>query len=208
MAALRDSGAPDGMDAPEWMSLHGSLLGLFRLKFGWAHEPPYTVWSIQDSASASAFLAAHDAQLVAGTPVHRVTHYLAGHDSWTLRHDLMEMAHGSPLSVRLWTEQQAYGMCPLDETAIEAVHRDVTHIGKRAPASVIAHRAATLRLEQNLCSYDALGPVYQDTVRDAYFRSSAIVRPGSPFFLRKVRRLCTGTLTAAATFAYRCGASK
>ena len=115
------------------MSLHDQMLGLFQLKFGWVYEAPYTVWSIVDSASAAAFLAAHDAQAEAGTSVHRVTHFVAGKEPWTLRRDLQRLAVTGHWTQRLWAELQAYRMCPLDETAIEAVHRDVTHLGKLPP---------------------------------------------------------------------------
>ncbi|MCP4240175.1 MAG: hypothetical protein GY772_06400 [bacterium] len=71
------------------------------------------------------------------------------------------------MSSALRCEVAAYQLCVLDDIVQEAVHRDVTHISARAPASKLAFRAATLRLDQNIELWDAANALGQDT--DAAF---------------------------------------
>ncbi len=126
----RDAAIPVGMLSTDWTALHVNMLSMFQLKFAWVHKPPYTVWQIVDEETAVEFLAAHDEAEERGDPIHRVTHFIAGRDAWTLRRDLeIFLDTRGHYTDRLWAELQAYRMCPLDETAIEAVHRDVSGEG-------------------------------------------------------------------------------
>ena len=99
---------------------------------------------------ANEFIKQHDEAEAAGRAVHRVTAYIAGHNASSLRADMEAYAAGAEPSKRLHSEFCAYSYCTLDETRIEAVHRDVSHISRKATASSVAFRAATLRLRQNL----------------------------------------------------------
>ena len=74
----------------------------------------------------------HDTLVKVGEDVPRVAHYLAGRDSWTLRADLETMAMTGRAPKRLGVELMAYSTALVDETAVEAVHRDVSRHGTRA----------------------------------------------------------------------------
>ena len=69
---------------------------------------------------------------------------------------------------RLLQEMISYCMCVLDETRIEAVHRDVSHISRKATASSVAFRAGTLRLNQNLRFADSDLPEDRQWMQTAY----------------------------------------
>ena len=99
---------------------------------------------------AAEMLAKHDAFVAAGGQPRRVSVCLAGQHGDTLRADLEAHANGRGMSARLSAEVCAYQLCLLDDTRVEAVRRDVPHISARSPASVVALRAATLRLDQSL----------------------------------------------------------
>ncbi len=206
----RDHDPPAGVVHAEWRSLLTKMLALFQLKFAWVHEAPYTVWSIVDSASAAAFLRDYDDRESRGEPLHRVSFFVAGKAPWSLRRDMEELVATGIHTQRLWSELQSYRMCPLDETFIEAAHRDVTHIGKTASSSKMHYRAAGLRLRQNLDAYEHMDAQYQKDVRCAFYRSSAIVRRGqlSASPQKRPRRVRQCTLLAAASHVYRCDQSK
>ena len=75
---------------------------------------------------------------------------LAGQFGETLQAAMEARSDGRGVPERLSAEVCAYELCLLDDTCVEVVHRDVSHISARSPASVVAFRAATLRLDQNL----------------------------------------------------------
>ena len=106
LRSARDSGVPSGFDVPngQWHSLLVNMVSIFQLKFAWAHCAPFTVWTIVDAPSARGFIEEHDRAVLAGERVHRVTHYLAGKDAWTLRHDLQSFARSGRYTDRLWAE--------------------------------------------------------------------------------------------------------
>ncbi|MCP4243259.1 MAG: hypothetical protein GY772_22105, partial [bacterium] len=127
------------------------------------HAPTRRGREVDDRRVAHEFVRQHDAAAAAGAPVHRVTAHLAAPGPDTLRTDLLAFANGGPMSSALRCEVTAYQLCILDDTVQEAVHRDVTHISARAPASKLALRAATLRLDQNIELWDAATALGQDT---------------------------------------------
>lgn len=59
-------------------------------------------------------------------------------------------AAGAGMSTRLAEAIGSYAQCKLDDTWCEAVHRDVSAISKRSAFSRLPHRAASLRLQQNI----------------------------------------------------------
>ena len=63
-----------------------------------------------------------------GVP-HRVSVYFAGAGHGTLRADMEAHASGRGMSPRLRQEIIAYQLCMLDDTAADAVHRDVSFEG-------------------------------------------------------------------------------
>ena len=113
---------------------------------------------VTDPIKAATFLKAHDEAVAHGQLVHRVTQYLAG-SGGGLRQAMEAHAAGQGMSVELRAEVTAYSLCLLDDTVVEAVHRDVSHISARAPAATVAYRAATMRLAQNLRALDSGGVV-------------------------------------------------
>ncbi len=204
----RDVARPVGISSSEWVPLHSAILSTFQLKFQWAFEAPYTVWSIRDEATARTFLEAYEEARSAGMDIHRVTHFLAGPDAWTLRHDLDILASVGVHTDRLWAELQAYRMCPLDETAIEAVHRDVSRESKRVGVAVIPLRAATLRLKQSLKAFKNGSGQYQEDVKNAYSTVSAITRTGRTRPGAHLKRVGRCSFRRAVNFAYRCDEAK
>ena len=197
---------PVGMDGDEWVDLHMRTLAFVQLKFSWVHEAPYTVWQLLDPQSAQRFITDHDAQVRRGETVHRVSHFLAGKDdAWTLRRDLEAFARGSPCSQRLWSEVQAYRMCPLDETHIEAAHRDISHISRRANASKIAFRASAFRIAQNItaCEVDN-GPLRQ-WIERSFWRATAVLRNPCTLPLRSLK---SKSLADVVKYVYRLGDDK
>ncbi|MCP4242821.1 MAG: hypothetical protein GY772_19890 [bacterium] len=123
---------------------------------------------VDDRAKASEFLVQHDAAVAGGRPVHRVTAFLAGSGPGTHGEAFRAWASGAAaMDARLRREVTAYQLCMLDDTVQEAVHRDVTHVSMRAPASRLAFRAATLRLDQNLAVWSAC---QSQTEREAAFQ--------------------------------------
>ena len=99
---------------------------------------------------AAEFLTKRGALVAAGGKPRRVSVYLAGQLGDTLRADMEAHADGRGMSERLGTEVCAYQLRVLGDTCVEAVRRGAPHIAARSPASVVAFRAATLRLDQSL----------------------------------------------------------
>ena len=100
---------------------------------------------------------------------------------------------------------QAYRMCPLDETHIEAAHRDVSHIGHHATASKMAFRASTFRTTQNIAALEGDNGPLRQWVEHAYSQATAVMRNPCPLPLRSLRRK---TLDDAAKYVYRLGDDK
>ena len=200
----RNDVVPSGVDSAEWVNLHTAILSSLQLKFSWVNEHPYTVLQLSDNESARKFLAEHDELEEAGHSIHRVSRFLAGRESWSLRREMETFARTGHCTLRLWSEIQAYKMCPVDETAIEAVHRDVSYLSSRAPAATVSHRAASLRLCQNLGAYDGGDASYKERVRLGYSATSAVCRPSS----RRLIAKRSATFQSTAKFVYRADAAK
>ena len=99
-------------------------------------------------------------------------------------------------------------MCPLDETAIEAVQRDVYGGVKRCGAAKIPYRSASLRLNQNISAYTNGTFQYQCAVERAFSAISAVARQGriaDGCWYRPVRLSRFGDLWK---FVYRRGATE
>ena len=129
------------------------LLGYVVLKFQWLHEAPYTVWQLDSQAVAKSFLDSHDAVVQAGGTPHRVTTHFAGASS-SLRAALVAHSRGLGLSNALRMEIASYQFCTLDDSWIEAAHRDVSGLAKKKANQGIALCLARTRLKQNLASMD------------------------------------------------------
>ena len=137
------------------MESFGVIMSLLGLKFDWVFHLPFTVWQVNSAEKARLFLAAYDAQVEAGTLPHRVAQYLAGPDPDSLRPDMEHFGKSGHCSARLQAELLAYQACPLDETAIEAVHRDVSCIAtRRATYQTLPFVAASLRMDQIFADMD------------------------------------------------------
>ena len=90
-----------------------------------------------------------------GQQPHRVIEHFAGTNEGSLRVDFEAHAEGRGMSTRLREEVSSYQLCQLDDTWVEAVHRDVSATCKRASACTFPWVAATLRLSQNLAVMDS-----------------------------------------------------
>ena len=143
-------------DAPDMVAAVNVILGNLRMKMGWVWEEPYLVWRADDAAIAQQMLDKHDAMVALGLVPHRVTSYLCGAASSSLRSDMLAHALGGQLSERLRIELQAYSMCKIDDTWAEAAHRDVSCMTKRAARVKPVYVSAKQRLAQTLDSVDRM----------------------------------------------------
>ena len=167
-------GQLDVADEGDIRVLYSAMYAGLELKFGWVNEAPYTIWQVDSPEAAKHFLDMYDGQIAQGEPVHRVSQYIAGDEVWSLRRDMEQYVATHRRSFRLWSELQAYQMCPVDETPIEAVHRDVTRIGVRATAGTIAYKAATMRSQQVWNEVDTFGGQFESRLRFWFPRINAI----------------------------------
>ncbi len=175
------AGAASGEMSLDVQQVYTTMLSLFGLKFHWVYQLPFTVWTLDGKEAARKFIAAHDAQVDAGEPVHRVSAFLAGKEEpWSMRDDLENLARTGHWTDRLFTEVQAYKLCPLDETWIESVHRDLSRISTRVPSTSVPFLAATLRLQQNFSDLDKRGHYYAERLEHWWSRISAIGRVFPP----------------------------
>ena len=168
-----------GISTHETAGCVTAMLAMLRLKFAWVNEAPYTIWQMDTPQKAAEFLRQHDAMIVVGDVPHRVTSHFVGQSS-LLRADMESYIHGSAMSASLQAEVTSYQMCMLDDTWVEALHRDISGIGKRKGSSVMAYRFSTFRLKQNLVAVDGLS--HQE--RALYFQDvlpmrKAILRPAT-----------------------------
>jgi hypothetical protein len=86
---------------------------------------------------------------------HRVTELLVGVGPASLRADMEDHARGQPMSPALWEEVLSYSLAKIDETWVEAAHRDISSHNKRAPASKLPFASASQRVGSILDSLDA-----------------------------------------------------
>ena len=135
------------------------LAGQTKQKFAWVWELPARLcWQGHHPAVARELLEAYDqaagAAGAAGATwcFHRVTRRFLG--AGALRTELEAHARGEGLSGRLAQEFAAYQLAPLNESLVEGVHRDVSHVSVRAKAGQQGWWAGSLRLGQNLADYD------------------------------------------------------
>ena len=143
-----------GLDTPdETRQVFTRMLGIFHLKFAFVEELPYVIWECGHPAGATKFLQLYDAQLAAGEQPHRVSVHFASEGS-ALRADMEEHAKGQPMTDTLAREVAAYAFCMLDDTWVEAGHRDVSKLQESRPKAKLHYLAASLRLDQNLEVWD------------------------------------------------------
>ena len=91
-----------------------------------------------------------------GQQPHKVTEFFVGANEDSLRTDFEAHIQGRGMSTRLREEVTSYQLCTLDDTWVEAVHRDVSAACKRATSYRFPWIASTLRLPQNLAMADTL----------------------------------------------------
>ena len=156
------------------------ILCLFGLKFDWVFDLPFVVWRVRDAATARAFLDRYAKQVEDGIPVHRVTRYFADPAfPGSLRSEMEHLANTQHCLPRLQAELLAYQACPLDETVIEAVHRDVSCIAaRRGTYQSLPFAAATLRIDQNYAELDRWGDTFKRSVLHWMKHPSAIRAAG------------------------------
>ena len=131
------------------------MLATCAVKFAWVSEPPFLIWQAGKPEVAQQFLEGYDETLREGATPHRVTAHFAGATS-PLRRDMEAHAAGQGMSAKLRAEYLSYRWCMLDDTWVEAGHRDLSGISKRKTGSKMPFRFATLRLAQNMELMDSL----------------------------------------------------
>ena len=145
-----------GMSSRDTIHCLTQLLAFVRLKFQWVHEAPYTVWQLDSPRMALDFLDTHDALVAAGVEApHRVVSHFAGASS-PLRADMEAHAAGDGLSEALRIEIASYQFCTLDDTWVEAAHRDISGVLKKATNINTSTALASVRMEQSLDFLDSL----------------------------------------------------
>ena len=157
-----------------------------------------------DSASARSFLDTYDEMVQQGKPIHRVAEYIAGSDVWGLRRDMELLASTSEFTPRLATEIVAYSSGLIDETAVEAVHRDVSREGQRVTYRTFPYVASSLRLGQNLADLKKYGEPYQELIEMRMGHISSITRRDPSLRVKHtfVKRM---TRHQVYDYVYRCG---
>ena len=175
---FRNSAAPcPGLGAAEVSGVTGRQLAFLRVKTQWAYEPPYLIWQVDRPEMASSFLDIHDQQVRSGVQPHRVTQHVAGPSS-PLRSHMEAFAAGQGMSPLLRSEVLSYQCCMLDDTWVEAVHRDLSGTGRKQP---MPFRFASLRLGQNLELYDSVSAAERSNLEQVIWpRWRAIARPATP----------------------------
>ena len=129
-----------------------------------------------EAKDAVAFLKAYDDIVASGGDTHRVADYFAGTEVWSLRKDMQRLADTGLFSQRLAEEVASYHMCLTDETAVEAVHRDISREGARVHYRTFPVIASALRLSQNFADIERNGHCYEDRLKMHYAQATAIVR--------------------------------
>ena len=154
-----------------------SLLSTLQVKFNWVDELPYLVWRLQSPAMANRFVQDYDAQVAAGVQPHRVSTYLADESEGNLGGDLRRFAADGIMSQALEVEVRAYGMCMLDDTWPESLHKDVSCVAKRVNLFSVAGRAAQWRCEQCLQQYEEADAPTRRYTQQAYKAYKHVLRP-------------------------------
>ena len=137
-----------------------TILATSAMKFHFVREEPYLVWRADDPAMAKQFLDSHDEAIARasreghGGP-HRVTLHFCGTTS-PLRKDMEAHAAGRGMTAKLRAEIESYRWCMLDDTWVEAAHKDISAISQKKSRAGMAYRLATSRLEQNFEFLDSL----------------------------------------------------
>ena len=129
----------------------------------WVDEEPYSVWQLDNPAIAARMILRRDAMVQLGQLPHRVTELFVGKEPMSLRCDVERLAEGHGMSSRLREEVRAYQLAKLDDTWAEAVHRDITAHGKRAPASKVPYTVASQRVVAIMASLDSM--TYVETAK-------------------------------------------
>ena len=138
-----------GLGVSEVIAVVTRQLAFLRVKMQWAHEPPFLIWQVDKPEAARIFLDMHDQQVRSGGQPHRVTQHFAGPTS-PLRSHMEAYADGQGMSFLLRSEVLSYQCCMLDDTWVEAVHRDISGTGRKKPMAKMPFRFASLRLVQNI----------------------------------------------------------
>lgn len=139
-----------------------------------------------------------------GNSVHRVAEYFAGKDTWCLREDMDLLANTNQFTQRLAIEVAAYSSGLVDETAVEAVHRDVSREGERVTYRTFPYIAASLRLVQNLGEIERYGDAYREVLERHFDNVTAIARK-DPTRACKNKSIRSMSRQDLYNIVYRCG---
>jgi hypothetical protein len=94
----------------------------------------------------------------------QVHHRVSVHFCTVLRADMEQHACGGGMSTPLRREIGSYQLCMLDDTVVEAVHRDLSWQARHTVSSTISWWASSVRLKQNLAlEAGPLGSLIHDT---------------------------------------------
>ena len=155
---IRESAGTDGvpgLDTPaETIQTMTAMLGIFELKFEWAHGPPYSIWKVAASpAQASQFLKDFDEAIQEGRQPNRVSCHFCSKGS-SLRAAMEQHAAGEGISDKLRQELMAYQLCALDDSWVEGSHRDITSFEANRRNAKWPYLGASMRMKQNLSLWD------------------------------------------------------
>ena len=203
----QDTGAPcPGLGPSEVSAVVTEQLAFLRIKTQWAHEPPFLIWQVDKPEVARSFLDMHDQQVSDGGQPHRVTQHFAGSTSRLRRH-MEAFAAGHGMSPWLRAEVTSYQCCILDDTWVEAVHRDLSGTGRKKAMSMMPYRFATLRLGQNLELCEGLSATERHALEQVIWqRWRAIARPATPRIPKRPLWDCQKmSIRAVRTQVYRLG---
>ena len=121
-----------------------------------------------------------------GQQPHRVIELFVGTNEDSLRADFEAHIEGRGMSSRLREEITSYQLCALDDTWVEAVHRDVSLACKRATSYRFPWIASTLRLPQNLAMVDSTDQNSLRRMSHLFAKWRVICQPSAPKAIKAV----------------------
>ncbi len=142
---------------------HKAAGPFLRVKTKWARQPPFLIWQVDSPKLARSFLDMHDQHVCDGGQPHRVKQHFAIPNSH-LRRNMESFADGKDVSHLLRSKILSYQCCTLDDTWVEAVHRDLAGFRRKKHMAKMPYRFGSLRLGQNLDLCESLSATEPNTL--------------------------------------------
>ena len=176
----------------------GILRGQLQTKLGFIDELPWKLWRCRDRECMAACLQEYDQAVAAGLPTHRVADYFFGAASGGLRSHVETFLDTGELPLALSEELRGYEGAPLSEAPAEGGHRDISMVRRRATASGITWHGSSVRMSQNIATYQAAIQQGEVELFHSYFETAKSLMQTGPKLSRRARRRKIRTETCLA----------